>query len=52
VERMFIVVSAHADCAQLFDKGFAIPKLSGHMRIKVMLLLVIVIENKGDRARS
>ena len=33
VERMFIVITAHADRPQFFDKGFAVPKLSGHKTI-------------------
>src|SRR5882762_5641181 len=33
VERMLIVVSARADCAEIFHESFAIPEPSGHKTI-------------------
>src|SRR5205814_1075405 len=36
VERMFIVISASADGAQLFDEGFAVPKPRSHKTSPVM----------------
>src|SRR6266403_3146995 len=33
MERMFVVVSARADVAQVFDERFAVPKFSGHNTI-------------------
>src|SRR5436305_6036752 len=33
MERMFIVISAHADCPQFFNKRFAIPESRGHKAI-------------------
>src|SRR5207248_3025595 len=36
VERVFIVISASADRAQLFDEGFAVPKLRSHKRSPLM----------------
>ena len=39
VERMFIVITAHADRPQFFDKGFAVPKSSGHKTISTQIIM-------------
>src|SRR5262245_46102579 len=52
MEWVFIVITAHADRAQFFEKGFAVPKLSDHKTIRPMLLLVLVIVSKSARARA
>jgi hypothetical protein len=42
---MFIVVSPCADCAEIADKRFAVPKSGGHtISFVVVLMLVLVIE--------
>src|SRR5262245_29990476 len=33
MKGMFVVIAAHTDRAQFFDKGFAVPKLGGHKTI-------------------
>jgi hypothetical protein len=33
VERMFVVISARADRAQIFEKGFAVPESGSHITI-------------------
>src|SRR6266480_1720329 len=54
MERMFIVISVHADRPQFFNERFPIPESRGHNKSPLMLVprFVIAIESCRARPRS
>src|SRR3954471_22610571 len=50
MERMFIVISADADCAQIFNERFPIPESDDHNKSPFMLVLMLVIAIERCRA--